>query len=333
VPWIARWLAAMLAPRRGPIILMYHRIAEPRRDPWDLAVSPARFAEQTEVLRRTCRVLPMDRLVDRLAAGSLPADAAAITFDDGYRDNLTEGHPILARNDLPATVFLATAAIGSGAAFWWDELADLVLEAPSVAGMLPSRGLDIRLGAPEPGDRRVWRAADGAATARQSLYLDLWREFRGLDEAGRRTAMAEARHLFGGAGASDSVPMTSDDVRALTDGGLVAIGAHTVTHPTLSGLPLERQRAEIATSAATCREIVGDRVRGFAYPYGDRSAATISAVRAEGLAWACSTVARPVAAADDRWDLPRIQVADWDGETFARQLGLRERRQAGGRHV
>ena len=323
----------MLPPRRGPIILMYHRIAEVRRDPWDLAVSPARFAEQAEVLRRARRVLPMDRLIEGFAAGTLPADAAAITFDDGYRDNLTDGRPILVRNDLPATVFLATGAIGSGAPFWWDELADLVLEASAVAGRLESRGRDIRLGPPEPEDRPGWRAADGPVSVRQALYLDLWRELRALDDAGRRTAIDEARRLFGGTGASESVPMTSDDVRTLTDGGLVTIGAYTVTHPALGALPPERQRAEIAASVAACREIVGDRVNGFAYPYGDRSAATVAAVRAEGLAWACSTEARPVAAADDRWDLPRVQVPDWDGDTFARRLRLRERRQAGGRHV
>ena len=318
----------------GPIILMYHRIAEVRRDPWDLAVSPARFAEQAEVLRRARRVLPMDRLIEWFAAGTLPADAAAITFDDGYRDNLTDGRPILdAERRCRRRCSSPPGRSAAAAPFWWDELADLVLEAPAVAGRLESRGRDIRLGPPEPEDRPGWRAADGPVSVRQALYLDLWRELRALDDAGRRTAIDEARRLFGGTGASESVPMTSDDVRTLTDGGLVTIGAHTVTHPALGALPPERQRAEIAASVAACREIVGDRVNGFAYPYGDRSAATVAAVRAKGLAWACSTEARPVAAADDRWDLPRVQVPDWDGDTFARRLRLRERRQAGGRHV
>jgi peptidoglycan/xylan/chitin deacetylase (PgdA/CDA1 family) len=122
------------------------------------------------------------------------------------------------------------------------------------------------------------------------------------------------------------MPMTWREVRRLAEGGLVTVGAHSVTHPALGGLPPERQRHEIAASVAACSEMVGAAVHGFAYPYGDRTAATIDAVRSQGLSWACSTEARRVSAADDPWDLPRIQVADWDGETLARRLRLAERR-------
>ena len=38
--------------RSRPLILMYHRVARLAHDPWDLAVTPDRFAEQIEVLTR-----------------------------------------------------------------------------------------------------------------------------------------------------------------------------------------------------------------------------------------------------------------------------------------
>src|SRR5215470_438384 len=92
----------------APAILMYHRVAEIRFDPWGLAVAPAAFEEQLEVLCRTREPLPMSEFVGRLARGTLSDRAVALTFDDGYADNLLAAKPILAKYGVPATVFLTT---------------------------------------------------------------------------------------------------------------------------------------------------------------------------------------------------------------------------------
>ena len=113
--------------RDGPAILMYHRIATPDVDPWGLSVSPERFAEQVQALRARRTILSMDAFVTRLRSGDLPHDAVALTFDDGYLDNLRRAKPILEAADVPATVFLTTGRIGTGKEFWWDELARMVL--------------------------------------------------------------------------------------------------------------------------------------------------------------------------------------------------------------
>ena len=83
-------------PQPMPVILTYHRIADEPVDPWGLAVSPTHLEEQLEVVRRTRQPLPLTDFVRGLAAGSLPADAVALTFDDGYVDNLLVGKPRLA---------------------------------------------------------------------------------------------------------------------------------------------------------------------------------------------------------------------------------------------
>ena len=114
-------------PEPKPVILMYHRIADEPVDPWGLAVSPARFEEQLQVLRRTRHPLPLTDFVHRLVAGTLPARAVALTFDDGYADNLFAGKPRLVAADIPATVFLATGYLDRTGEFWWDELARLIL--------------------------------------------------------------------------------------------------------------------------------------------------------------------------------------------------------------
>ena len=91
-----------------PLILMYHRIADQPVDNWDLSVSPAHFEEHLRVIRRTRHPLPLTEFVKDHMAGTLRPDAVALTFDDGYVDNLVSGKPRLAAADVPATVFLAT---------------------------------------------------------------------------------------------------------------------------------------------------------------------------------------------------------------------------------
>lgn len=92
----------------GLRILMYHRVAPlPGFD--QLTVSPARFDEQAAWLAAHAHVLPLDEALDRLHDGGLPPNAVALTFDDGYRDNLVHALPVLKRHGLPATVFVTTA--------------------------------------------------------------------------------------------------------------------------------------------------------------------------------------------------------------------------------
>jgi peptidoglycan/xylan/chitin deacetylase (PgdA/CDA1 family) len=99
------------------LALLYHRVAEPDRDPLLLAVSPARFAEHLEVLA-SAAVVPLAALRGR-------GDGVAITFDDGYADNL-DAAARLAEAGLPATVFVTAGLLGEPP--WWDVLARVVPE-------------------------------------------------------------------------------------------------------------------------------------------------------------------------------------------------------------
>src|SRR5579872_376216 len=106
-----------LPPKPMPLVLLYHRIAVTPFDPWGLAVSPRHFEEHLDVLRRTRRPIPLTDFIRRFKSGTLPNNAVAVTFDDGYVDNLTEGKPRLAAADVPATIFLATGYLGQTSEF------------------------------------------------------------------------------------------------------------------------------------------------------------------------------------------------------------------------
>ena len=60
----------------------------------------------------------------------------AITFDDGYADNLYFAKPILERHSMPATVFITGLNIGSSSEFWWDELERILLQPGKLPGKI-----------------------------------------------------------------------------------------------------------------------------------------------------------------------------------------------------
>ena len=322
--WLARHRRSAQAM---PIILMYHRIADEPIDPWGLAVSPSHFEEQLQVLRRVRYPLPLTDFVRRLVAGTLPAHAVALTFDDGYADNFLAGKPRLEAADLPATVFLATGYIGCPAQFWWDELAQLVLmeRNPQCFDItIGGRVKHFELGTDVPAARNdTWRAWSPPLTRRQEVYLAIWQALRPLGDEERNGVMAQLRSIFSASGSCQWAPsraMTQDQARALVTGGLVAIGAHTVTHPQLTGLGMKARDREIVESKAACEALIGAHVPGFAYPYGDLDDVVRSAVEAAGFEYACSTRNGPALSGSDVLALPRVQVLDGDGNDLEKML-------------
>jgi peptidoglycan/xylan/chitin deacetylase (PgdA/CDA1 family) len=78
-------------------------------------VAPELFERQMEFLKvHRYRVLALPEIADLLKEGkSLPFNAVAITFDDGYVDNIKNAFPILRKMGFPATVFVITENIGA----------------------------------------------------------------------------------------------------------------------------------------------------------------------------------------------------------------------------
>lgn len=123
----ATGLNATFGPRtRGAFgILMYHRVSEdyPGVSSPTINVTPARLKEQlTGLLARGFTPWPLERLVAASEAGEpIPARVFAVTFDDGFVNNLTAALPILESLNVPATVFLATAFLDSATPFPSDN--------------------------------------------------------------------------------------------------------------------------------------------------------------------------------------------------------------------
>ncbi|MEP9379962.1 polysaccharide deacetylase family protein [Aquabacter sp. CN5-332] len=319
-----------------PIILMYHRIGdtagEASSDPWGSAVSPARFAQHLDILRRRRVVLSLRQLAARLAAGTLPHNGVVVTFDDGYADNLHAAKPLLETHDVPATVFAVASAIGRPTGFWWDELAAILLRPGALPPTLrletggTTQGWDLgaaaHLTAADAEACRDWRGWQPPPTPRHALFLSLWRWLRERPDTQRLESL-DALRAWAGDGARPAAsprPLTGEELVRLAEGGLVEIGAHTATHAPLPRLGAALRDREVAGSKASLEARLGHEVRAFSYPHGEHDAASIASVRQAGFACACITGETHVRRHTDPLCLPRIQADDWDGEEFERRL-------------
>ena len=104
--------------------------------------------------------------------------------------------------------------------------------------------------------------------------------------------------------------MSASQVGELAAAGM-EIGSHGATHERLAGLGADQLEAEVSGSRASLGELVGDPIRGFAYPYGSMDAAARQAVRDAGYDYACA-VQTPIAELGFM-ALPRIYVGQRDG--------------------
>ena len=289
-------------PRLG--VLAYHSIATPLIDPWDLSVAPSHFDQQVGVLTSCGRIEPLDDALDLSPAARVARrrPVFALTFDDGYVDNLRTALPILERHDAPATVFVATGLIGQSM-FWWDVLADLARASGPTGEELAeaARRLGIVLSENTSNQDRDWR----------SVHDDLHTAFVRLPPADITALLHDLSSEVGVTLAPrDERPVTVDELVQLASHPLVSIGVHSVNHRRLTLLDHAAVRTEITDSARWLSELLGPGRRVLAYPFGAASAATADVARSAGFVHAVTTESRPVAVRDDRLMTPRLHAHD-----------------------
>ncbi len=318
--------------RATAAILMYHRVAEARLDPWGLCVRPQHFAEHLEVLQKNAYPISLQNLLGGLANGDVPARAVVVTFDDGYADNMFNAKPLLERYAMPATIFVSSGHIGQDREFMPDELEGLLMRPGELPGQLVlsmnGKGYQWELGAAalySDAEYRTDCACPAGATpssARFKFYSSLLDRLASLTVNQQRTALEEIRAWSGSAKEyrSDRRPLTAEELRSLAASGLVEVGAHTVTHALLPAHSADYQMNEIRSGKKDLEEIISRPVKSFAYPFGVYDRKTVKLVREAGFSSACTTSAEMVNLKSRCYELPRMTVYDSNGEEFLERL-------------
>jgi peptidoglycan/xylan/chitin deacetylase (PgdA/CDA1 family) len=272
-------------------VLAYHRVlplAEARRlhvEP-GMLVTPETFARHVDWLAEELRVLPLHEIVDRLGRGErLPERACAITFDDGWRDNLVHALPELRRRALPATLFVVTERVGTAGAFWPDEVCRRLAALP---------------------EAEAWRAVRALGAGRGDGPADaLLAQLKGEAEAGRTKTLDALRAATPAPPAAERELLDWEELDRLAAGG-VEVESHGASHAILTGLSDADVDRDLGLALRTLEERGHGRRRLLAYPSGAFDARVAARARAAGYRAAVTTLSGLVGAACDPLALPRL---------------------------
>jgi peptidoglycan/xylan/chitin deacetylase (PgdA/CDA1 family) len=315
-------------PARRPraVVLVYHRVGAGAIDPWQLTVDPENFASQMETLARDWSPISLAELVEGVQRRRLPERAVAVTFDDGYADNLEVAAPILLEHAIPVTLFVAPGLIDSGGPLWWDELASLLLEParlPSTLTLSNGNGHHWRIPPVIDEETRSgsslnpWDALTGT---RLRAFYEVWLTLRALDAPKREAALDEIADWSDTHRRSERVLLTWEQLREFAALPRFELGAHTLTHPVLPDCSEEGARVEIAGSSERLRAEAGVAVEQFAYPFGAWSPSVASLVARLGFTAALTTDGGAISWRSSPHALPRVPAEGQAPADFSRML-------------
>jgi peptidoglycan/xylan/chitin deacetylase (PgdA/CDA1 family) len=252
-----RFAHKLAAP--AAVILRYHSIQD-RPEQYantigcDSIHATSIFERHMELIARRFSAVSLDDIALFLKGDTtLPPRAVAITFDDGYKDNVRFAAPILNRLGMPGTFYVLVDAVDRSKAPWYCLLRHAFWTARNPKWTDPATGTVHDLT-----DSRI----------RQAAFM----EAAGI--CSKSSASARDELVQGAARSLEPEPfpnetdlmMTWDDARALVKSGHI-VGSHTMTHPNVAQVSLDDARSELSDSKLKLEKELGGPAKHFSYPH------------------------------------------------------------------
>ncbi len=207
-------------------ILMFHRVRpageagtfQPNRH---LEITPGYLDELIGRLRDAgVDIIPMDEVPYRLMTRGHKRRFVALTFDDGYRDNMVHAWPVLKRHQAPFAIYVATAFADGMGQLWWMAVEKAIAKTTASRSRSTAASIVVldcsTLEAKYDAFRTVMR------------WIDETSERGGDPSPRRRTSPSATASIWRSSAARRA--WTGTSLRAMAADPLATIGAHTVNH-------------------------------------------------------------------------------------------------------
>lgn len=254
----------------GSAVLMYHGVvaSAPSLLNWR-HVSEKDFDCHLRLLRRYCNVVPLATLF----TGDIATDRlnVAITFDDGFRNNLQVAVPLLRKHRVPASFFV-TAANHAGMNVLWPDFLDIVGRYASDDVVIDGRSFTKR------GTRYYCRDSSvSLATVIRNERPDwafkqaMYRAFSRWASNLQRPDLRQYWEL-----------MTDDEIAETAAVPGMTIGSHGFYHNNLGSLSTTAALDELVKSKAYLENLIQREIQELAYPDGSYTPGLVQAARVAG---------------------------------------------------
>ena len=241
-------LTRKLFPIKEITVLMYHK------------VDPKNFEKQVAYIKKYYNPISEQDLHDYYYKNKeLPENSVLLTFDDGYLNNYLYAWPVLKKYEVPALIFLTTGLIGKNKMAWFDEI-DYVLEKTTKKEIVF--------------DGKKYKLNKKGKTNLIKKYyyyaITLPEEEKNkiIQNLVKQTNVKLPKNLD-----KDNAFMNWNQIKEMLP--LVSFSSHTVNHPILPNLYLERKKEELKASKIEIQKKSGKAPLSICYPNGDYDEETI----------------------------------------------------------
>jgi peptidoglycan/xylan/chitin deacetylase (PgdA/CDA1 family) len=239
-------------------IFMLHRVLpkEERGYDWNksLAISPEGIKKWVIYFRsKGFEMVSMDEALVRIKTKS-SKKFIVFTMDDGYKDNLSYGLPILKKLNVPCTIYLSNCFPNNKAIYWWYFLEDYLKQNSEIdlrpIGINYSKSYTLNEGLTIYNEIR-----DVLRKASYEIHLEF---------AQKVCSISNLKDI------NKVLNLTWDEVKVLSNDPLITIGGHTVHHVSLRNQAKEVIAEEILEGTNELSNHLKIPIKHFAYPYGSK---------------------------------------------------------------
>lgn len=246
---------AARAAQQGIVILLYHCVSDaPQRysDTLDMGHATGVFRLQMELLAQRYDPVSLDDVPLFLTGEKpMPLRPVAVTFDDGYADNLEVAMPILDYFGIRAAFYLTAGCIDKGVPPWIARVRYAFRTT----------------------DKKYWATPGGqvcslpSSAARETAFATACQFYAQLTGNAQEQAVSKLENVLetGPIPQDDCRMLTWEQVRALSARGHV-VGSHTVSHPNLAQVGEKELTMELVESRQRLLQELGAPPQHFAYP-------------------------------------------------------------------
>jgi peptidoglycan/xylan/chitin deacetylase (PgdA/CDA1 family) len=209
-----------------------------------------------EFLAKKHNVVSIDELAEHLE-GDSNIFVVAVTFDDGYKDNLIHALPILEEFKIPVIIYITTRFPEGDTWMWWYEIWDYIKNNEYLEKNDVSEEQVIVT------QKQKFQCYKKLLDLILNLHCD--EQNKTVEKFTQTTNRRQYPHLC----------LNWEEIKTLDQHPLVTIGAHTNSHPNLKKLTEQEAFSEMSDSKNLLEEKLKHSVVHFAYPFGTRNEADV----------------------------------------------------------
>jgi len=254
-------LSSPILSGKGLIFMLHRVLPKNERESYtlnrDLAITPEKLEEFILFFKEKGYVfLSLDEVADWVDNKiKIKQKFICLTFDDGYRDNLIYGYPILKKHQVPATIYVTNCLPNGTGVLWWylfENHAQIM-------------------------NRLILNSSVGEVVFEWKDVQDAHKQFGKVSEAIKSIPVEELVKVLSEAfdvsenefkSICKEVSLTWVEIKELSNEPLISIGSHTMNHISARNQKEDCVKIEMLNSKLEIEQKIGKQVNHFAYPFG-----------------------------------------------------------------